>query len=123
MAKYSYLSRPNSWARRTLVSTQLQHSKALAIDTQDSKVYFSSVQSSGISQIERVNLDGFQRESVLQLHGPGWIFSMLVENSQLYWADELGTLMKVHLNGEAGNVQMVAQHLNNPNSIAKSGIF
>jgi hypothetical protein len=69
-------------------------------------------------------LDGSQRESVLVLHGPGWISSLLVDNYQLFWTDlEIGSLMRVDLSGEADNFQTIAQHLNNPNSIAKSGML
>jgi sugar lactone lactonase YvrE len=113
--------KPNLWARRTLLSTQLQNSRALSIDTQSSKLYFSSIQTG--SQIERSNLDGSQRESVLQLHGSGWITSLLIDSSQLFWTSEIGALMRVDLNGGADNIQMVTQHLKNPNSIAKSGKF
>ncbi|KAI6189506.1 Low-density lipoprotein receptor repeat class B containing protein [Aphelenchoides bicaudatus] len=111
----------NLWSRKALISTQLQYSQKLVVDTQTNRLYFSSIQN-GVSVIERSNLDGSQRESVMQFHGPEWISSLLIDGSRLFWTDrESSSLLSVDLNGDLTNVQMLAQHLNNPNSIAKSG--
>lgn len=72
--------------------------------------------------IERINLDGSERENILQLSGPSWISSLLIESNRLFWADrEMSYLMSFDLSDNDRQTQILAENLNNPNKIAKSG--
>lgn len=88
-------------------------------------LYFSNL-NEGITQIERINLDGQERQLLVQLKGPNWISSMFVDGKQLFWADrEMSTLMSYNLSDsrKSENVRVVAEHLDSPNGVTKMGLF
>lgn len=71
-----------------------------------------------------MHLDGLNRERIVQLNGPNWISSMLIDSNQLFWTDrEMSTLMSLNLNNGEGRARVVAEHLDSPNAIAKLGML
>lgn len=99
--------------------------RSLAIDVKHAHLYFSTYLDR-VTHIERMNLDGSGRESIVRLSGPSWVSSLLIDSAanQMFWVErEMSHLMSLDLAKDGAKSRIVTEYLDSPNAITKSGEY